>query len=471
MRRVLLLLVVACGPAATVTPAKGSSFGHYPVTVKAGALKGLKDPLSASVGGIAAYDVTRVDDETISFTVQGHPTGGKQPITISGHGVAVPAGELEYTAPIDARFQTLVAFGASLTMGSQDASVGRHSQLAGPSALIAKQAGAYLGLPLFKQGFMPAVQVTDYDAATCKLKSGDIFAGLGTRVQNELIPKITDQDGNVLLWKMREDPDLVSSDVAIGGERITSVVSHAPDLLGMVLEHVVWDPRAQGDALVSPPMATQLDRVTALKPTVLFASDLIVNDYNNVDLSGSGIPDISTVTSEADFTTALDAVLTTADETGAEVFLATGPDITVLPRYADKVAALKAAGFSDADATGWKTQLSAKIDRFNVILMQQTASHPKVHVVDMHQKVIDIEANGADVGGDHLTIEPLHGLLSLDSMHFSDTGYALLANGFIDEMNKVLGTRLPDVDAVAVHAKDPYSVQALRMAGLPCAGQ
>ncbi|MFT3842565.1 MAG: SGNH/GDSL hydrolase family protein [Myxococcaceae bacterium] len=471
MRRVLLLLVVGCGPAVSVTPARGSSFGHYPVVVKADALKGVREPLSATVGGIAAYDVHRIDDETVSMVVQGHPAAGKQPIVISGHGVPVPAGELEYLPPLDARFQSLVAFGASLTMGSQDASVGRHSQLAGPSALIAKQAGAYLGLPLFKEGFMASVQATDYDATTCKLKSGDIFAGLGTRVQNELLPKITDQDGNVLLWKMREDPDLVSSDVAIGGERITSVVGHAPDLLGMVLEHVVWDPRAQGNALVNPPMATQLDRVKALKPTVLFASDLIVNDYNNVDLTGAGIPDLSTVTSEAEFTTALDDVLATADATGADVFLATGPDITVLPRYSDKVAALKAAGFSDADATSWVTELSAKIDRFNLILMQQTASHPKVHVVDMHQKVIDIEANGADVGGDHLTIDPLHGLLSLDSMHFSDTGYALLANGFIDEMNKVLGTNIPEVDAAAVHAEDPYSVPQLRMSGLPCAGQ
>ena len=74
------------------------------------------------------------------------------------------------------------------------------------------------------------------------------------------------------------------------------------------------------------------------------------------------------------------------------------------------------------------------------------------------------------MGGDHLTIDPLHGLLSLDSMHFSDTGYAQLANGFIDEMNKVLGTRIPEVDAVAVHGQDPYSVQALRTAGLGCAG-
>src|SRR3954463_8198833 len=110
MRRVLLLLVAACGPAVTVTPAQGSSFGHYPVTVKAEALKGLRDPLSASVGGIAAYDVRRVDEETVSFVVQGHPTAGKQPITVSGHGVPVAAGELEYLPPVDARFVSLVAF-------------------------------------------------------------------------------------------------------------------------------------------------------------------------------------------------------------------------------------------------------------------------------------------------------------------------------------------------------------------------
>jgi hypothetical protein len=34
-----------------------------------------------------------------------------------------------------------------------------------------------------------------------------------------------------------------------------------------------------------------------------------------------------------------------------------------------------------------------------------------------------------------------------------------------------LGTKIPAVDAVAVHAKDPYSVEQLKAAGLPCAGQ
>ncbi len=191
----------------------------------------------------------------------------------------------------------------------------------------------------------------------------------------------------------------------------------------------------------------------------------------NVDLGTDGIPDLAGVTSEADYRAALEQVLATADATGAEVFLATGPDITVLPRYADKVAALEAAGFSESNATGWRTQLSQRVDRFNQILLEEVASHPKVHVVDMHAKVAEVWAGGVDVAGDHLTTRPLGGLLSLDSMHFSDTGYALLANGFIDAINQALGLKVPEVDVAAVHAQDPYSVQALRAAGLGCAGQ
>jgi hypothetical protein len=459
MRRFLLLTLAACSPSGL------SPFGHVELEAHGDALRGLAEPLSVHVGRVAAYDVARSGDDGVRFTVQGHPAGGRQSIEVTGHGVTVQAGFIDYALAE----RRVVAFGASLSMGTQDASVGRHSQLNGPSALIAKQLGAYLGLPLVKPGFLPKIEVSDIDPVTCALPE-DVFATVGQRAQATLLPKLTDAQGNIVLSRVREDPDLVATDVAIGGETVPAVVGHPHDVMGVLLEHIAWDPRAPADALVNPPLSSQLDRVAELAPTLLFSFDLIVNDYNNVNLDTDGIPDLSAVTSDEAFRTALERVLAVTDATGADVFLATGPDSTLLPRYDAKVAKLKAAGYSDADATGWRTQLSQRVDQLNALLLDEASTHPRIHVVDLHQRIGEIWGTGVDVGGEHLTTAPLHGLLSLDGMHFSDTGNALLANFFIDAMNAQLNLGIEKVELTAVHAADPYSPRALRAAGLSCLG-
>jgi hypothetical protein len=46
----------------------------------------------------------------------------------------------------------------------------------------------------------------------------------------------------------------------------------------------------------------------------------------------------------------------------------------------------------------------------------------------------------------------------------------MVANMFLEAINAELGTKVPLVDLAAVHANDPYSVEALRAVGFPCAG-
>src|SRR4051794_13142775 len=167
MRTGLLLLVVAggaCGPGVDVSPTEGPAFGHFEVTVRSDALSTLDAtvPWTVTVGGVAAYDVTRVDAHTVTFTVQGHPQPGLQPIVVIAKRVAVETGgSLRYLPAANAHFSKLVGFGASLTMGSQDASVSQRSQLHGPATIIARQAGAFLGLPLIKQGYLPSIGAGD----------------------------------------------------------------------------------------------------------------------------------------------------------------------------------------------------------------------------------------------------------------------------------------------------------------------
>lgn len=94
-----------------------------------------------------------------------------------------------------------------------------------------------------------------------------------------------------------------------------------------------------------------------------------------------------------------------------------------------------------------------------------------MHVVDLYALVNEVIHNGVDVSGQHLSGKPFGGLLSLDGMHFSDTGYAIMANAYVDAVNSALGTSIAKVELVTVLANDPYSVEKLRAAGFLCAGQ
>lgn len=474
MRTVLLGLLVlsGCGPQAEAPMGEGPASGHFVVTAKADGLAAL-DPAAAwtvTVGGVAAYDVQRVDASTVRFTVQGHPDAGSQGIVVTARRVSVEAGTVKYAAPVDARFARLIAFGASLTMGSQDASISQRSQLHGPAAIIARQAGAYLGIPLIRPNTLPALTTADIDPVRCRPFVDDIFGTIGARAQNELLPKLKDSAGNVAIAKMRVDPALVATNVAIGGFRIAETVGGAKSFFGTILEHVIWDPKVDVAGLVNPPKEAQLQRVEALKPTIAISTDLIGNDYNNVNLHTDGIPDLAALTPVAEVKASLAELMTRLDATGAEVFVATGPDNTVLPDYAEKVARLKAAGVADLDATGWLAGIRARIAEYNDALLAEAKKHPKVHVVDLHRGVAAVLKDGVALRDGVLKPAPFGGLLSLDSMHFSDTGYAVLANMFIDQINADLGTRIPRADLDAIHATDAYSIEALRAAGLSCAG-
>lgn len=476
MRTTLLAVAVvlaACGPAVVPPLAEGSTFGHFEVTVSAAELEALDAAAtwSVSVGGLAAYDVVKVDGRTVRFTVQGHPSGGDQPVLITARRSSVEVGTVRYAAPKDPRFARLVTFGASLTMGSQDASISQRSQLHGPAAVIARQLGSHLAIPLLKPGFLPSLTPADIDPVTCRPKVRDIFGTIGARAQEELIPKLKDPAGNIVLSRLRVDPQLESTNLAIGGFRIGETVSGANSLFGTILEHVVWNPKVDGVGLVSHPEDTQLERLVELQPTLAISTDLIGNDYNNVNLFTDGVPDLAALTPVDELRASLRVLLAQLETTGAEVFLATGPDNTVLPMYPEKVAALRAAGFPEAEATGWLLALRGRLEAYNEVLREEVAAYPRVHLVDLHAKVAVVLAQGVELGdGKTLGPSPFGGLLSLDSMHFSDTGYAVLANLFLEEVNAALGTDVPLAELTPINASDAYSVEALQAAGISCAG-
>jgi hypothetical protein len=76
-------------------------------------------------------------------------------------------------------------------------------------------------------------------------------------------------------------------------------------------------------------------------------------------------------------------------------------------------------------------------------------------VVDIHSLVDRIYGHGYKVGGQLLTPFYLGGLFTLDGIHPTDTGYAVIANAFIDAINSHFNTHYAEANVAEIFANDP----------------
>src|ERR1039457_3522418 len=87
------------------------------------------------------------------------------------------------------------------------------------------------------------------------------------------------------------------------------------------------------------------------------------------------------------------------------------------------------------------------------IAAEAVANHATL--VDIYSLINDLAANGVVVGGQKLTTDFMGGLFSLDGVHPTNTGYAIIANEFIKTMNQSLHTGIPPVSIEQVSKTDP----------------
>ncbi|MFW6374184.1 MAG: SGNH/GDSL hydrolase family protein [Thermodesulfobacteriota bacterium] len=101
--------------------------------------------------------------------------------------------------------------------------------------------------------------------------------------------------------------------------------------------------------------------------------------------------------------------------------------------------------------------INNRVDAINDHIAFLARTHSNVTLVDtnaLFQEVIDEEIV---IAGDVLYKTLGGGVFSLDGVHPSDTGYALVANEFIRTINfSDLNLRIPEADVEAVWAADPY---------------
>jgi len=91
---------------------------------------------------------------------------------------------------------------------------------------------------------------------------------------------------------------------------------------------------------------------------------------------------------------------------------------------------------------------------YNAIIAANAQSHGAA-LVDIHALMAELLAGGFVSGGQRLTLDFLGGLFSLDGVHPTNTGYALVANKFIQALNTQFAAGIPPVSVQQIKNSDP----------------
>jgi hypothetical protein len=89
------------------------------------------------------------------------------------------------------------------------------------------------------------------------------------------------------------------------------------------------------------------------------------------------------------------------------------------------------------------------------LIIAATAAKSHAVVVDVNTLFAHIAKHGYKTGEHQLTAQYLGGIFSLDAVHPANTGYAILANAFIDRMNCELHANIPLVNIEQIADTDP----------------
>jgi lysophospholipase L1-like esterase len=99
--------------------------------------------------------------------------------------------------------------------------------------------------------------------------------------------------------------------------------------------------------------------------------------------------------------------------------------------------------------------VQAQVVAFNQVIAAQ-AKAAGATLVDINAVFNQLSTTGLTINGYTGTASFLGGFFALDGIHPTNTGYAVIANTFIDTMNASFSSKIPDVALGPVAAADPF---------------
>lgn len=367
-------------------------------------------------------------------------------------------------------FVPMVVIGDSLSAGFQNDSLLDSQQPHGWASLVAQQSGLSLPLPLIAPPGVPPVLE---------------LVSLGP-------PPVVQAASGISLG--RTNPEEQPFDLAVPGHTLAEVISDAPKLIPTSQEDIITD------LVLGVPLGntkSQMNEAIALQPATLF---IWAGSDDALQADEAGTP--AAMTPVSTFASEFKQLISTIHSRSSSVLIvANVPDVTVVPYLTPAsvviaevaqqtslpaVQAAGALGLEDGDlinATGLSqveaaiaaiksgqppspltdagyldpneiAQVQSNINQYNVTIAQQVAAAGGI-LVDIHSYVAQLAENGVTINNYHATTAFLGGLFSLDGIHPTNTGYALLANQFIAAANAKLKMGVPAVNASQVAASDP----------------
>jgi lysophospholipase L1-like esterase len=333
-----------------------------------------------------------------------------------------------------------IAMGASITEGAQSSDANNRTQPNNWAALVAQQLGVSFPLPLIQTSPTASVLSTT--------------------------------------GRSRINPGLSSPDLGVSGAKVhdllyTTATRPITTETGMVLA-----PRfGQTQMSIAQSIHAPLNMI-----------EIGINDVDGAILSWNSL-DASQMTSVASFTTDYAQMISLLSAMQTKVVVVTIPDITKitymfgpsdlirligtdcgLPQgsYTTLPTALLIKSGMDTCSIlqnpsyvldpGEIAQIQQRIQQFNQIIIADAAA-AGFAVADLYSLYQQVEQNPPVFAGQPMTMLFLGGFMSLDGVHPSDTGQALLANAFIQAANQTYGMNIPALTPAQVnqiHSADPF---------------
>jgi lysophospholipase L1-like esterase len=362
-----------------------------------------------------------------------------------------------------ADFTRVVFVGDSLTAGFQNGGLGIDGQQASYASLLAEQAGFDLTLPLVSEpGIPPKLQLIDVDPLIIEPAQD-----LGDRI----------------------NPLEQATNLAVPGHTVHDALFRRPAEDDPITSAVLGFP-----GIYTGTIRSQIEWAEALHPTFVFVW-VGNNDVLAYATSGGTRP----LTPIDDFEQDYQELLHRLESTGADLIMANIPDVTSVAFFltAEEIAAQSGQDLSDIGPilgieSGDRVSVEGlplveqiltgqlppplpdevvfdaeeiaisrqSVDAVNRIIARE-AYRRNIPLVNINRLFKFLVRFGAPVNNKQLNTHFLGGLFSLDGVHPTNTGHAIIANHFIRKLNFRYRTRIDKIQISRIAQNDPLVIAEL----------
>lgn len=371
-----------------------------------------------------------------------------------------------YSQDRQADLSTLVVVGDSVAAGYQNGSLMGTQQVHGFASLIAQQAGVQLPLPLISEPGLPPhlvlvspgpppVVAPVMEAPGGRINPGEVVQNLsvpGAFVHDALVANPAGESPFPIPYLALQDAVLTSNGIHMSQVEWAEALHPTTAILCLGNNDLLWSALLADPMFMTPADVFEADYAQVIQHLAATGATLVV----------CNLPDVTVIP----YLTSAEAVAALVgyplNAIGPLLGIAPGDYVTpdafefILGILAGQIAGpLPGAVVLTANET---RQIRERTDEWNKFIADQAAKYGAA-VVDIHGLLNFAARYGIVVDGRRITTQFLGGVFTLDGIHPTNTGHAIIANEFIHVLNSRFNAHIPRVAVGDVLATDPLVFQ------------